>query len=530
MSFKRSVIFPFLFVLFVVLNALFTNLEQIDHILAVRPLLVLLGAAAAGLTLLYLVLRDWHYAGYLVFLFLAFIFLFGHISYVLTNWLEMNTEPARLGLLAAWTVLIAFLSRRRLWKRLGGAARVTPGLNLFLALALLVQFVSLIPQLVQYGLLALRQVDTKQTIQAEENLQLDCSRRPDIYYIILDAYGRDDVVEQQYGADTRPFIEFLSEKGFVVAGESHSNYTQTIYSIASSLNLRYIDPEPPGISGAKYFSNLINDNLLIELLDQCGYETIAFETSFFITNHMHVDRQLAANPFDLNEIEGLLLSGTPLEMLAEETFKEPLVLSHAAHRERVKYAFEELQRLPAEPGPKFVFAHILSPHPPYVFDAQGLPTEPNHRFSINDGDDYHGSWGEYREGYAAQVQYVNRMLQQTIDAILTQSAEPPIIILQGDHGPGGWLDWDSPNETCLWERTSILNAYYLPGGQEMISQDITPVNSFRVVLNSTFATNLELQPNRFYFTSHRLPRQQIEITGREDSRENCAGKPTEPRR
>ena len=81
-----------------------------------------------------------------------------------------------------------------------------------------------------------------------------------------------------------------------------------------------------------------------------------------------------------------------------------------------------------------------------------------------DGSDYRGSWAEYQRGYAAQVQHVNRLVEETVSAILARSATPPVIIIQGDHGPGGHLEWGSPDRTCLWERTPILLAYYLPDG------------------------------------------------------------------
>jgi hypothetical protein len=169
-----------------------------------------------------------------------------------------------------------------------------------------------------------------------------------------------------------------------------------------------------------------------------------------------------------------------------------------------------------------VFAHIVSPHPPFVFDAQENPIQPSRSYSMNDGDDYAGTWEEYQQGYAGQVQFVNRMLEKTIDAILAKSSRSPVIIVQGDHGPGGFLNWSSPEKTCLWERTSIFNAYYLPGvDTNVLTLNISPVNSFRVVLNAYFKANLELLPDYSYFTSHRLTRQIIDITDQSASIRNC---------
>ncbi|HLA97216.1 MAG TPA: hypothetical protein VJL34_02095, partial [Anaerolineales bacterium] len=118
--------------------------------------------------------------------------------------------------------------------------------------------------------------------------------------------------------------------------------------------------------------------------------------------------------------------------------------------------------------------------------------------------------------------FVNRRLEETIDALLANSETPPVIILQSDHGPGSRLDWSSPGKTCLWERTAILNAYYLPGsGSDQLYPSISPVNSFRVILNAVFGTDLPLLPDNTYFTSHLLERQVIDITEGRDSRALC---------
>jgi len=140
---------------------------------------------------------------------------------------------------------------------------------------------------------------------------------------------------------------------------------------------------------------------------------------------------------------------------------------------------------------------------------------------MGDGDDYAGDWQEYRQGYASQVEFANRKLKSAVSALLARSNTPPVIILQGDHGPGSRLNWGSPADSCLWERSGILNAYYIPGGSQELYPSISPVNSFRVILNAVFGTSQPLLPDRTYFTSHRLLRQAIDISEERDSRANC---------
>jgi hypothetical protein len=167
-------------------------------------------------------------------------------------------------------------------------------------------------------------------------------------------------------------------------------------------------------------------------------------------------------------------------------------LSYDTHRRIILYAFERLPEIADIEGPKYVFAHIVAPHPPYVFDHAGNPVDPIYPFTLS---------VEEHTGYIEQLQFINQKLLATIDGILANSETPPIIIIQGDHGPGTMTNHDSLGKTCLYERFSIMNAYYLPGvDKDSIPMDLSPVNSFRFIFNTYFHTDLELLPNRQYFS------------------------------
>ncbi len=65
--------------------------------------------------------------------------------------------------------------------------------------------------------------------------------KPDIDYIVLDAYGETNVLRAMFGFDNRQFLKRLEEKGFYIARRSLANYSQTHLSLASSLNFSYLD-------------------------------------------------------------------------------------------------------------------------------------------------------------------------------------------------------------------------------------------------------------------------------------------------
>jgi hypothetical protein len=134
---------------------------------------------------------------------------------------------------------------------------------------------------------------------------------------------------------------------------------------------------------------------------------------------------------------------------------------------------------------------------------------------LNDANYYirDHSQKNYIAGYRRQIQHVNRLVIETLDAILQRSTAPPIIILQGDHGPGAYLHWGSLENTFPAERFGILNAYYFPDRDySLLSPSISPVNSFRVLFNQFFGADYELLPDRHYYSSWSFPFDFVEVT------------------
>ncbi len=180
--------------------------------------------------------------------------------------------------------------------------------------------------------------------------------------------------------------------------------------------------------------------------------------------------------------------------------------SYQAHRVFINYALNALKNSPSLDSPKFIFAHIIAPHPPFVFDSLGTPIDPTRPYFLGDADGYKGSQSEYKQQYLDEMTYINNAVLPVINSIIANSSTPPIIILQGDHGPGMFTNWESLDDTCLLERFSILNAYYLPGlDNNVLYSNISPVNTFRLVLNAYFDADLTLLQDKQFFSTRRSP-------------------------
>jgi len=320
-----------------------------------------------------------------------------------------------------------------------------------------------------------------------------------------------------YQHDNTDFVEYLSGRGFYVASESRSNYSHTFLSLASSLNMIYLDDlaarVAPESRSRRPAVNMIWYSDVVRFLNHFGYTTVAFSTGWWGTEMTDADVYLSPR-WRPDFFQKGLMDMTPLPFLARQVGVQA---RHDTHRERISYTFDKLVELSELDGPLFVFAHIVAPHPPFVFGRHGEEIEPESRFTLHDGDRIIGkgtlTQDEYVWRYRDQLIYINGRVRQTIDGILSGSERPVIIILQADHGPGSALDWDDVAGTNLRERFSILNAYYLPNhGSTALYDGITPVNTFRLVLNHYFGADYELLSDESYFSTYSRPYAFMNVT------------------
>jgi len=482
--------------------------------------------------MLRLVTRNWHTAAGVTTLFLILFFAYGHVDGLL-----FKEGGGDVGLSAAWGLIL-----------IGGGWWVAkhPARMKSLTMPMnVVGLILLIFPLYTIGATHLKSQPSPIELEGNPGPQTQTATTanppagdlPDVYYIIFDAYGRADVLAELYDYDNQPTLDRLRALGFYIADESHSNYNQTFLSLPSSLNMAYIndimDVKPDTPYDFDRHLRAIKRNEVDRILSEWGYEFVSFNSGHGLTSIVSADHyfspdqtaesltvsslSLFGQALPLTSFEALLLDTTalrPILPMMYQSMEEPPKFQ--LHRQRVLYALEHIPDVAEMDGNYFVFAHIISPHPPFVFEADGEPKLHAEAYSIADGTHFVGHIGsrsEYITGYRNQLAYINTLIIKMVEEILDKSETPPIIILQGDHGPGAYFDWHSLEKTNQKERMSIFNAYYFPGGDEgMLYPSITPVNTFRVVLDRYFGQNLPLLEDRMYFSDWSTPYDFIEIT------------------
>jgi hypothetical protein len=455
------------------------------------------------------IIGDLERAAILVSLGSILFFSYGHLYSALEGWPSADLSLGRHRLLLPmWTLLgivgarlslsIQDLKRWTTWLTVAGSLLIL----MTLATMLEYSFRSQRALLVTADQLADPATGTEIELQAS-------LERPDVYFIVLDAYGRSDSLKRLFDIDNSTFLNDLEELGFYVGQCSRSNYSQTELAFASTLNMAYLDDLGhqfrPDRDDRTPLQPLITHSLVRRLFEVEGYETVAFETGFPFSEITDADRyhELEAEGIlgGLTKFERLLVRsslGLALVDAASILPKAPQVVQrHAVERdrERTLLVLDTLRGMPGSSTlPRFVFAHIVSPHTPFVFGPDGYAKVDPYFTGLDSDRDGRFLW--YRVGYSDQIDYLHQRLIPLLRSIITNSNSPPYIILQGDHGP---------EEAGSDDRMRILNAYYLPGGSELLYPEITPVNSFRVVFNEMASIDLPLLEDKGLFSVYNRP-------------------------
>ncbi|HLO29834.1 MAG TPA: hypothetical protein VK249_11900 [Anaerolineales bacterium] len=512
--FERGLFAPFLLAIQPVLHLFLINDTELYFSEAVRSILaaILLGAIVLGGV--YLLMRNWRKASAIASLFIFAFFLFGDLSDWIVDTFGLGPIRADLIILLLVAACMAFW----VWlvqKRLRNIGTVNLYFNLLSILFLIYYGIPLGKHLLRNGMSPNQ--DPPAPVAVVESAQ----PRPDVYYIILDGYGREDILHALYAFDNSDFLNALKAKGFYIAEESSSNYMQTMLSVSSALNLDYLQSLKAGgtkIEDREDLVGLLEKSKVRSILAQNGYQLVSFRNSYNATipnAQIYYDDTGFAYP--VTAFESIVIARTLVRVLLHvPVFNKALIeMPYDIHRGQILSTFARLQEIPSLDGNYFVYAHIIAPHPPFVFDENGAAIPHAEPFRLADGNLYmkNHSRESYIAGYRKQAQYINTLVLETVATILSQSKTPPIIIIQGDHGPGSQLHFGTLKKTLPAERFSILNAYYFPDqNYTSLYPSISPINSFRVLLNQFFDGKYALLPDRHYYSTWGYPLDFTEVT------------------
>lgn len=365
--------------------------------------------------------------------------------------------------------------------------------------------------------------------QTTEYTNNNVEQYPDIYYFVFDRYAEKSITQDYFNYDNSGFFDELRNEKFFVATQSAANYPATFLSLSSSLNMTHLTFMDE-LVGSEYsdqsiaYAELIQKNQVTKFLKERGYNYYHFGSSWEPTKSSPLAEE-SYNLFEnFNEFEAFLYENTLLNALlgkiseSKQLFTGKKLLE--IHSKNLDYKTKKILATTQENGPKFIFAHYLLPHPPYLFDenCNSLDLEVvRHR--------------EEKTAYVAQLKCANKIMDQLSETIIANTDRPAVIIFQSDEGPFAPSEYfddykykETSNNDAYKIHGRILNAIYATTEQDGVlapidpatigfTQSTTPVNTFRLIFNKYFGTNYEQLENRTYiYSDNKKPYDMDEIT------------------
>ena len=362
----------------------------------------------------------------------------------------------------------------------------------------------------------------------------DSATHPDIYYIIPDSYPSDAWLKEAMDFDNSDFTQALRDRGFIVADRAQSNYGATFTSLASTLNMRYFDSNPSQLNDLDFLRQSIAESEVAIQLKQLGYTYLHVLSGMLLPSSIaDINRDYTpAGPIDIKVDDsdfdaavlfhekvgvsrmldrGFLYKQSFLSLYHDTTllrivksqldkifYTDEFMPHHVYAAERFLDTLADVETFPSMPEAIFAIVHLMKPHAPIVF--------------TENGDKIRAITFPSPAEHLDELKYVNSRLLQTIDTILDNSQNEPVIILQADHG--STHGHPSTQNDRLTHFDSYA-AYYLPDGFTLdIPQPYTFINSFPLILNEIFAADYELKDDRLMelLRGYGAPFEQADVT------------------
>lgn len=472
---KKYPLFLFLLPVFFVLHGYTENYDFIPVTDALLLLLLYLGFAILFLFLFRLYYKNWMKAAIMAFLLMAFHFFFGSMQDVLRKTLPGSFFSKYTFILPLSFLLIVFIIIV-LKKRKKPLLRLAFYLNFLFVLLIVMDAVWLASKTISSS------KNKRATLPKEFVACTDCPK-PDVYIIIADEYAGNKELKDIFHFDDSAFLNQLAERSFHIIPNSSSNYNFTPYSVASTLNMDYLDLERTGKQPLlAYTYQTIRNNQFLQFLQYNQYKFYNYsvfdydgQPSLTQETFLPLKTKLITAQTFISQIEKEMSYHLVTDFKSERLIRSTTYYNRNNNEKLFRLTVQTTEEKTKQP--KFVLTHLMMPHYPYYYDKNGhaFPFE-----SLQEGKQYN------QHNYIEYLQYGNKKLLELVDHILKTSSAPPVIILMGDHGFRHFNDPIDPKYYFF-----NLVSVHLPGNNYAAFTDsLTNVNLLRTVLNTSFGQQL----------------------------------------
>ena len=492
MKLNNLIFHPILFGIFPVLALFESNMSFTPIGEIILPIIIIISMIIPIWIFLKILIKDNKKAAFVISLSLILFFIYGPIFFAMDD-VTINGEDIgrhrylMIPFLGIWIGGITFLIKTK--KEMMNTTTISNVISLIIIGVMLFSITT-------YNLESSHSVEIEEfkIKEAEKEIKIF----PDIYYIILDGYPGKASLKNISGYDNQDFIDNLDKEGFFIQEKSYVNYQHTFLSIPSILNMKYLNDIAGDLNATNNQAlpyEMGSNNQVMNFIKSQGYTTVSFDSGWGFTRDMKSvdlklcgDNKIFNSEFMITLVKNSMLN--PIYVKIFETNKAEAILC----------IFDELPKIKERTDqPVFVFAHIFSPHSPYIFGADGeirnLKNLDPHLETMDNLD---------KEAFVNQLVFINKKITEVVNQLL-DSENQPVIIIQSDHGTaflfeGNGNNWLNPTNEMIKERTDSINFIFLPKNTTNIfSESITPVNTFPILFNHYFGTNFKILEDKIYF-------------------------------
>jgi hypothetical protein len=339
--------------------------------------------------------------------------------------------------------------------------------------------------------------------------------KPDIYYFVFDRYTNNTVMKSQFGFDNSEFTNYLRANQYTVNDDAYANYPYTAFSVASTLNGTYLNKavEPfknQTVQSRTLFHNYVQQSAVVKALKEVGYKYYVVGSWYGTSNVAPLaDRDLMwenlltifGNTQELRGIEASEFKQSPYYRFfkMEQLSWWPLKLDERAEPDSVIAELNTTEDVITKEasGGRLIFVHILLPHEPHAFNADGS-------LAVSTNADNVGK--PVKQKYVGSVQFANSQIIKTVEQIKKYSGENAVVIFNADEGPypeyfynttfkSAFSTTNDAGDKLVTESTDtwpldwfkmkygILQAAHIPRATPDDLAHLNSANIFRIVLN-----------------------------------------------
>jgi len=282
---------------------------------------------------------------------------------------------------------------------------------------------------------------------------------PNVYYILLDEYSSFEMILKHYDYDNSAFARSLESMGFSISYTSHNPSPSTPEILAHLIGM---DPErvPAGFTAdatghmvrthpaTALYNQIKEESRLTRLFSAYGYEIHVADMFRLYYNSpvtIYSDHAYEAEPgakvvSRQNTLHDITISRTPLYIVGQQNDTH-------LYNQMVNGILDWILFPRGSDQPVFLFAHIMCPHGPFMFDQHGR--------KVSGGLDW-----DNKDYYLGQFIYITDRISAVIRDLV--DADPDcVIILQSDHSARMWLQ--GLPRLPIADMTSILKTVYFRG-------------------------------------------------------------------